>query len=698
MKVKYQIEANSELQTSTRDWVGLFRVGWTSSRDYYTFEWAPEPSGSSSETREGQVKFAGRRLPPENGHFYQLCYVSRDGAIRGASAPFQFASQSLDDMELVEVTDDSINIMVLQKVPKESLHRESKETRAVESEVAERSFTLVQAEKEVLDGQTDVDAVREERDALQGKADSLTAELGRVSAEKDKFRGEMARLQGQIEKAQVEKEACILDLERQVAIHRETVQNLKRELEHERENSRDFLSTSESEKQQLQELKKQVSALKSEVATLSNQNKDLRQDLDQERVSSQHIKATSRVEKQQLQELKEQVSILNAEVATLYNENEDWKQQLQIKESQTNDLQQFISTREEELEQVRMKMHASEQQNAQLNVICTELRTSLDESRTEVASLHQQLSKQGSLCVNIDALLEEKDSKVERLEQDLAVAQENISELMGARNKIMEHPQQQTPSLPPNVVDKKAYDALQQAYDTMVAYFKEEQMQREKLTKQMKTIQETNKILETEKNEMVERVRQCKKQYELKAQECIEYQRCLKKEKKVESGLSASTEVELQKRLTEMEQMQEQLVKDSQEAAQELSIRSTERDALQKRISGLENEVVELTLKYNNLEDRYDRKIAGKNEELQRQKLVFDQKATELAEALNIQGELEAQVAHLKQQIDKIRQHRGTTEDAPHTCPVCNIKFPFRMQQEEFEKHVNAHFDNSHPS
>ena len=72
LHVCYQRDA--ELKISSRDWVGLFRVGWSSSRDYYTFEWVP----SVEEGTQATVIFAGRRLPPEDGHFYQLCYVTRE--------------------------------------------------------------------------------------------------------------------------------------------------------------------------------------------------------------------------------------------------------------------------------------------------------------------------------------------------------------------------------------------------------------------------------------------------------------------------------------------------------------------------------------------------------------------------------------------------------------------------------------------
>ena len=80
-------EWKPDLVTNTLDWIGLFRVGWISSRDYYTFEWV---GLESAERRQGSVTFSGRRLPPEDVHFYQVCYVSRDGTVCGASVPFQF--------------------------------------------------------------------------------------------------------------------------------------------------------------------------------------------------------------------------------------------------------------------------------------------------------------------------------------------------------------------------------------------------------------------------------------------------------------------------------------------------------------------------------------------------------------------------------------------------------------------------------
>ncbi len=147
-KLEVVYSLNDDLSPASRDWVGLFRVGWSSSRDYYTFEWAPVPTDN-----KGSVTFAGRRLPPQDKHFYQFCYVSSDGRVRGASSPFQFSSTAaydhMEDLELVEISEDSL--MVLQ----------AKET----SEVPERAGL----EKELVSVKESVSKLESEKESLVAK-------------------------------------------------------------------------------------------------------------------------------------------------------------------------------------------------------------------------------------------------------------------------------------------------------------------------------------------------------------------------------------------------------------------------------------------------------------------------------------------------------------------------------------------------
>ena len=181
-KLEVAYSLNEDLTAASRDWVGLFRVGWSSSRDYYTFEWAPAPTD-----RKGSVVFAGRRLPPQDKHFYQFCYVSSDGRVRGASSPFQFSSTAaydhMEDLELVEVSEDSL--MVLQ----------AKET----SEIPEKAGL----EKELV-------SVKESVVKLESEKESLIAKF------------EMVELDGAKKSEKlVEMEEKVADMERQLQVSKE---------------------------------------------------------------------------------------------------------------------------------------------------------------------------------------------------------------------------------------------------------------------------------------------------------------------------------------------------------------------------------------------------------------------------------------------------------------------------------------------
>ena len=50
-------------------------------------------------------------MPREDGEFYQFCYVTAKGLVRGASTPFQFRQPGTDDY--VEVEDMEDDIMVV---------------------------------------------------------------------------------------------------------------------------------------------------------------------------------------------------------------------------------------------------------------------------------------------------------------------------------------------------------------------------------------------------------------------------------------------------------------------------------------------------------------------------------------------------------------------------------------------------------
>ncbi|XP_002740197.1 tax1-binding protein 1 homolog [Saccoglossus kowalevskii] len=67
---------------STSDWIGLFKVGWTSARGYHTFNYVQPPAtqeGKQKTMSQSNIQFSAYYLPKEDGEFYQFVYVNKNG-------------------------------------------------------------------------------------------------------------------------------------------------------------------------------------------------------------------------------------------------------------------------------------------------------------------------------------------------------------------------------------------------------------------------------------------------------------------------------------------------------------------------------------------------------------------------------------------------------------------------------------------
>uniref|UniRef100_A0A3Q3EYX8 SKICH domain-containing protein n=1 Tax=Labrus bergylta TaxID=56723 RepID=A0A3Q3EYX8_9LABR len=103
----------ASFQPNSRDWVGVFKVGWSTTKDYHTFVWV-EPcvdvEGQQSVTR--QAVFKDYYLPKDENEFYQFCYVDNSGQVRGASTPFCFRNPV--DMSLEIIPEDDLLVITTQ--------------------------------------------------------------------------------------------------------------------------------------------------------------------------------------------------------------------------------------------------------------------------------------------------------------------------------------------------------------------------------------------------------------------------------------------------------------------------------------------------------------------------------------------------------------------------------------------------------
>ncbi|KAM9411867.1 uncharacterized protein ACWYII_026390 isoform 2-T2 [Salvelinus alpinus] len=134
------------IQPNPRDWVGIFKVGWSTTKDYHTFVWV-EPSLDliGLETVRKQVLFTAYYLPKDDSAFYQFCYVDSNGQVRGASTPFCFKTPGEQSTDC-SLENDLLVIITQEKV--EQREREKEELVMELGQLKEQNETLRNALKE----------------------------------------------------------------------------------------------------------------------------------------------------------------------------------------------------------------------------------------------------------------------------------------------------------------------------------------------------------------------------------------------------------------------------------------------------------------------------------------------------------------------------------------------------------------------
>ncbi|KAM6896948.1 calcium-binding and coiled-coil domain-containing protein 2 [Xenentodon cancila] len=211
---------SAALKPQSRDWVGIFKVGWSTTKEYYTFVWVePSQDVECQQTMTRRAVFKDYYLPKDEVEFYQFCYIDSTGQVRGASTSFCFrspAEQSLesntDDDLLVITTQDQVEQSQREKAElqkelqqlraenetlKSTLQKEQKETMSFKVcssrfsshllIVQERSFTLNFDKMTQLTNKTnlvkEMDQIREENEQLKNMLQLQEKENDRLKEE-----------------------------------------------------------------------------------------------------------------------------------------------------------------------------------------------------------------------------------------------------------------------------------------------------------------------------------------------------------------------------------------------------------------------------------------------------------------------------------------------------------------------------------
>ena len=741
-----RFERSKDLPVGTRDWVGLFRVGWTTTRDYYTFEWAPTPSGDTADNTNNKIVFSGRRLPPDDGCFYQFCYVSREGVMRGASGPFQFTKAApglnLDDVESVDVVEEGLESIV-------ELRRKDVEDPAIAARPNEEIARTIPA-TEMLPLKTV--AFEEVSRQPEYQLEELAQSKKRIAA--------LEADNAAAVRSNADMTTRFNEAQNQIKTYRDMQNKLSERLDKELATCMELKDTKEKLNTRCQEMEMASDKLKAQCQQLAAEKADLVKQLNSAVQQRDGLEATLCAKLQAAKESRDEMEKLVEQSGHKIRELEEF---LTTREDELHTMQQQFGTQKQQLERLLEEQKTSSATQQQLKGKSQQLEARLLEQQTahavEVRQLQQRAQAAEELNVQLKARLVESERNSEVLKKELADVQ--IKNDLNVADDI--RPMCAQP--PAGYVDKAAHEALQIAYDNMEKYYRkvsaelegcnvrlsesqvnaskfadqcEELKKRielgkvayENLGKENANLKRTLRGLE-EQNKVAEprqRVGEEEKWRALAAEASRREEQCQRKIRELEEELrrmedGASRQAEEDKlRISELEEklageehrgavlVQEkadqegQYVTTIQELEHQLSSKHAELLSVTGQLAEEKERTASKERDMAQLQEHCDdavQELTKRNEECLQQDMTIKGLEDEKAQGLTRIQSLEVQVLELQKKcralsgrVEPVYLPRPLSPTLTRICPICSTRFPKRMLQTEFEQHVQGHFNS----
>ncbi|XP_033841165.1 calcium-binding and coiled-coil domain-containing protein 2 [Periophthalmus magnuspinnatus] len=430
-----------------RDWVGIFKVGWSSAKEYHTFIWVePCQDSAGQETLMKQAVFKDYYLPKDD-EFYQFCYIDNTGQVRGASTPFCFLNPS--DQSLDSNPDDDLLVITTQEQVEQSVREKAELMKELEK---------IRAENETL--KSHFLKERQEVENCKGLNTQKEQEWRTLISEMDQIKEERDRLKSDVQKQKTEMD----NLKEKYDKALKKIKMMKEE----RDKLKDI---NETQKSVISELKTK----EKEFLRAQDDLQLLKVDLQCSETEKQRISTELQTLQSKIQQLKEE----NLEI-----QRKSYKQE-QVQNGPVEDLKIKCQELTDELQQAHRSLAAEKEESKNLRrqteAVETEM-TKIKEQQDKMAEYSQDLERRNNkLQIQLreaheniaekDALREQQEDgiKLDRREKE-ELARENQAlknDIEELRRAFAEHPQ--------NVLES-VYDQVRPEQNTQQPNMDDEQL------------------------------------------------------------------------------------------------------------------------------------------------------------------------------------------------------------------------------
>ncbi|XP_056236566.1 tax1-binding protein 1 homolog B isoform X1 [Seriola aureovittata] len=422
-----------------KDWVGIFKVGWSTARDYYTFLWSPLPENYVEGTAVNRtVVFQGYYVPNDDGEFYQFCYVTHKGEIRGASTPFQFRANSPSEDELLTV-EDECNSDILVVTTKAGFLEQKMEEAQREKDELVKNMALLQQEKEQLEA---------EKESLQKEYEQEKETCAQLRRENQEVQNSSQALQEEKEEVKrrlEEATARVIQLEEdligvtQKGLQKETeLDGLKdrvKKLTTEKETLESHLKNEKDEKElykiHLKNRELENTKLSAELQMLKSVDVNKENTIAQFKEEVGRLQACLTEKEKQYREILAKVSPMG-DMKALKEQLRQKEEQLQANQQQSSllaaELRDASRTRDRtmsELYHMKVEADALRQAKSEVQAQCVHLEHLVEQMKTEAKEEAAKAEEEATADV---AVVAELQREVEDLKMRLHMAAEHYKE------------------------------------------------------------------------------------------------------------------------------------------------------------------------------------------------------------------------------------------------------------------------------
>ncbi|XP_069763152.1 calcium-binding and coiled-coil domain-containing protein 2-like isoform X9 [Narcine bancroftii] len=430
-----------------KDWIGIFKVGWSTARDYHTFVWAPLPKEDSHVERQQQVTFEvccvpAYYLPKDDNDFYQFCYVTQKGEIRGASTPFGFrlAGCSTPDQLENDYSQEMLIITTQEKL--EESEKEKDELKVNNLKLSEENTTLKEKIKQ-LETQTAKEKEEYSVTLEMNKKESmgLDKQLLELKIKSElEMKAQNEKLE-QLRKDLIEKEAACLNVQKENQIYSFRYKNLLAKMESSQASVEQLKQKNEKAveklirlQQESKQLRTEISAKETELASLTEIKNKTANELSAAQESLELVQfdyeTHKKANEKKLMEMQNQQQNCMAEVFHLRQALSKSEELKSSNAKAVEQLQQQVENLQQRLKDMENQMQVAQQQQVQT---MAELRITQDkqeQSEKNLFEAQQEIQHWKSKFEKVDQIFSEKEIRYADIEREL----EDKTHVVGIRN------------------------------------------------------------------------------------------------------------------------------------------------------------------------------------------------------------------------------------------------------------------------